>query len=104
MQQIKLNDINGSYLNMIGLKRDVIYDLDGSLSYAFDQNNTRTSATIVHGFPHIAFYNPTICKAPSNSTGWDGAVMCDSSVSLRRVTFTNLQKYQNFQRQTLKAV
>jgi hypothetical protein len=103
MKQITLGDVTGSYLNMIGLKRDVIYDLDGSLSYAFDQRSNRTSATIVHGFEHIAVYNPTTCPGASSSTDWDGAVMCDQTVSLRRVGFTNLQKHQNFQQQHLKA-
>lgn len=104
MKQIKLTDVNGSYLYMIGLKRDIIYDLDGSLSYAFDHSSTRTSATIVHGYPHIAATNPTVCPSPINPSDWDNSVMCDSSVSLRRVVFTNLNDHQDFQRQHLKAV
>jgi hypothetical protein len=89
---------------MIGLKRDIIYDLDGSLSYSFDHNSTRTSATIVHGFPHIIVNNSNICPSPLDPTGWDSAVMCDNTVSLRRVGFTNLQNWQDFQSQNLKAV
>ena len=57
LDNITVANVTGNMLNMIGLKRDVIYDLDGSLSRAFD-NTTRTSATIVHGFPHIALSNP----------------------------------------------
>jgi hypothetical protein len=100
LSQISLTDVNGGLLNMIGLKRDVIYDLDGSLSFAFDQK-TRTSGTIVHSFPHIAAYNPTVCPSPLNSTDWDNAVMCDQTVSLRRVVFTNLGKHQDFAAQLL---
>ncbi len=45
--------VNGSYLFMVGMKRDVVYDLDGSLSASFD-GATRTSATIVSNFAHIS--------------------------------------------------
>lgn len=84
---------------MIGLKRDVIYDLDGSLSQTFD-GTTRSSATIVHGFPHIASTNHALC--PVAPSGWDDAVMCDSSVTIRRVIFTNLDDHQKFAAQTMK--
>ena len=84
------------------LKRDVIYDLDGSLSNAFDQK-ARTSATIVHGFPHIALSNPNLCPPAQTPSKWDGAVMCDSSATIRRVAFTNLDKRQNFASLAMKA-
>ena len=70
------------------MKRDVIYDTDGSLSQIYDGKN-RTSAAIVQGYNHIAKYATTICPPPSNLQNRDGSLMCDSSVSVRRVAFTN---------------
>ena len=89
-------------LFMIGLKRDVIYDLDGSLSQKFD-GTTRTSGTIVHGWPHIAAYNQNTCPSATTSTDWDGAVMCGPTVTIRRVVFTNLIDQQLFNAQNMKA-
>ena len=87
MNQLTFTNVLGKMLFFIGiLKRDVIYDLDGSLSQKFD-GSTRTSATIVHGFPHIKAYNPSTCPAPTTSSDWDGAVMCDHTVTIRRVMF-----------------
>lgn len=104
LKQLTLTDIAGKLLFMIGLKRDVIYDMDGSLSLAFDSKSRSTGATIVHGFPHIANTNPDFCPPPTDATKWDGAVMCNSSTSLRRVGFTNLADHQDFQRQFMKAI
>jgi hypothetical protein len=101
LSQITLTNVTGSLLYMIGLKRDVIYDTDGSLSYAFDRRN-RTSATIVYGYPHIALSNPTVCPRANSSADWDDAVMCDSSVTMRRVVFTNMGTHQDFAGQMMK--
>ena len=102
VSQLTLTNVTGTMLFMIGLKRDVIYDLDGSLSYAFDQTS-RTSGTIVHGFPHIASSNPSLCPAALSPGNWDGAVMCGASATLRRVVFTNLANHQDFASQNLRA-
>jgi len=96
-----LSQVNGSYLYMIGLKRDVIYDTDGSLSMAFD-NTTRSSATIVQGYSHISQFNQ--CPAPTAPTSWDNAVMCNSNFTLRRVIFTNLYELKLFHDQGIKVM
>lgn len=88
---------------MIGLKRDVIYDLDGSFSSSFG-GATRTSATIVSNFSHIATYNQNACPQALSASDWDYAVMCDQTVTIRRVFFTNLQDTQIFNAQYMKAV
>lgn len=87
---------------MIGLKRDVIYDLDASLSGKYD-GGSRTSATITHGWNHIANYNQNACPPPTNVAAWDSAIMCDQTVTIKRVIFTNLAKAQLFKAQELKA-
>lgn len=84
------------------MKRDVIYDLDGSFSQVFD-GIKRDSATIVHGFPHILAYNQDKCPLSPNSADWDDAVMCNSEVTIRRVMFGNLQNKQLFVSQSQKA-
>ena len=84
------------------LKRDVIYDTDGSFSQAFD-NTSRSSATIVHGWPHIAAFNNNTCPPATNPSNWDNSVMCDSTVTVRRVIFTNMQEHQLFNAQNMKA-
>lgn len=89
MDQITLTNVSGKHLFMIGLKRDIVRDLDGSLSQAFD-GQTRASGTIVHGFPHIAAYNNADCPPASTTTDWDDAVMCGPSLKLRRAWITNL--------------
>ena len=103
LDQLTFTNVTGQILLMISiLKRDVIYDLDGSLSQKFD-GISRTSATIVHGWPHIAAFNNNTCPLASNSSEWDGAVMCDPSVTIRRVIFTNMIDHQLFNAQNLMA-
>jgi hypothetical protein len=53
VQQITMTQVKGQFLFMIGMKRDVIYDTDGSFSTAFD-GNTRASSAIVQAYNHIA--------------------------------------------------
>jgi len=89
-------------LNMIKVKKDVIYDLDASFSSKFD-GGSRTSATIVWGFPHIATYNAAVCPSATSPTNWDNAVMCDQTVAIKRVLFGNIINKQLFVSQKQKA-
>lgn len=102
MEKLTFTNVLGKMLFFIGiLKRDVIYDLDGSLSQKFD-GTTRSSGTIVQGFPHIKAYNPSTCPPPSAVGNWDGAVMCGPTVTIRRVMFGNLRNQQLFNNQYIK--
>ncbi len=96
------SQVNGSFLNMIRIKKDVIYDLDGSFSSVFDGKN-RTSGTIVWNFPHIATYNGNACPRATNTAAWDNAVMCDQTVTIKRVLFGNIINKQLFVSQQQKA-
>lgn len=80
---------------MIGVKKDVIYDTDGSLSSAFD-GMTRTRGTIVSNYPHIAQYNQNKCPSSPNAAKWDNAIMCNQDITIRRIYFTNLLELKNF--------
>ena len=99
---LTLTNVTGKMLRMVGgMKRDVIYDTDASLSASFD-NKSRTSGTIVQGFNHISQYAKTNCVAPSNNALWDGSIMCDQNVTVRRVGFTNLVNDVMFKNQGMK--
>ena len=74
---------------MLGGKRDIIYDSDGSISKYFDGIN-RTKTTIVAKYPHIYSDNPNHCFTPSNASLWDNNLLCDNSLIIRRIMFTNI--------------
>lgn len=101
VSKFTFNNINGKNLFMIGLKRDVIYDEDGSFSTRFD-GSSRTSGTIVHGFNHIASFHQNTCPAATTPTNWDDAIMCDNTQTVRRVFFTNIADRRLFSKQYMK--
>ncbi len=88
---------------MIGMKRDVIYDLDASLAIPFDGNGiSRTSATIVSNWPHIANYQNSRCVSSSIPSKWDNAILCDQTVTIRRIFITNALNVNDFNNQFMK--
>jgi len=89
-------------LFMIGLKRDVIYDADCSFCSKFD-SVSRTNATITYGYNHIASYHADKCPPALNPSQWDNAIMCDQTITIRRVWFTNLAPVANFRSQFMLA-
>ena len=95
---IKFYYLVGRYLWMQGVKRDIIYDSDGSFSFYFNVVN-RTQTTITYAFNHITAANPFHCTQPTNASFWDTLTLCDSSVTIRRVMITNAigsSYYYNF--------
>jgi hypothetical protein len=103
VSKLTFTNVSGKFLFMIGVKRDIIYDTDGSFSSNFD-GNTRANGTIVHGYPHIASYHQSDCPPASDSNGWDNSIMCGPSLTLRRVLFSNILNHQLFTGQLLNAV
>lgn len=85
-----------------GIKRDIIYDLDGSLSQVFD-SQVRTNGTITHYWPHMHHDNPTDCPNATNMAKWDDAIMCTGSLYVRRVKFGNMIPHQDFKVLKMKA-
>jgi len=91
VQKLKFYSINGSYLFMLGAKKDMIYDSDGSFSTYFNGVSTPTlNSTLVYAYNHITFDNPYHCFSPSNALLWDNLTLCDNSVIIRRITITNV--------------
>ena len=61
---------------MLGLKKEVFYDLDGSATNVKFGTATRTGAkTVSFGWPHL-LQDPA-CKLDNNQNLWDGTCMCD---------------------------
>lgn len=79
---------------MIGMKRDVFYDLDGSATNGVFDANTRTSATIINNFQHIAA--ETDCVSATTPAEWDSTIVCDGSLNVEQVAFKNLMKKTEF--------
>ena len=46
---ITYTNVTSKKLQMLGLRREIIYDMDGTYSQGFD-SNSRASATIVNNF------------------------------------------------------
>ena len=86
---------------MLGLKRDVLYDLDASLSPYFG-GSFGSSATLVWSYNHIIQQNS--CKQAINSTQWDNILLCDQTITIRRVFFTNILSLANFNGQDMKII
>lgn len=87
ISNVTFTNVSGNYLKMLGLKREIIYDSDGTFSNSFDAN-TRTSATVVNNFKHIAAESN--CLPTTNSSKWDTTLACDQTLKLARVRFTGL--------------
>ena len=66
---IKYTNIDGSYYHMLGLKREVFYDLDGTLTNNVFDSNTRTSATLTYGWSHL-LQDPA-CLSATDPASWD---------------------------------
>ena len=74
-------------------------DLDGSFSANFD-GVSRSSATIVKNWPHIA--EESACFDTDNTTKWDDVLLCNESITILRVMFTNLLDKNEFKSAPMK--
>ena len=86
---------------MVGIKRDIIYDTDGSLSLVFD-GTARPSGTLIYGYNHIKNFHQSTCPSATDPVLWDNLLMCDSSQVIRMVGFTNLINKQYFSGKSMK--
>lgn len=100
-QKIKYTDIDGKYFKMLGLKKEVFYDLDGTMTNGVFDSKTRTSATVSYGWEHL-LQDPA-CLPATDPTLWDKATACDQTVTVRQVMFTNLQNTDEFKSTSMKA-
>lgn len=89
-EKISYTNINGNFYHMLGLKKEVFYDKDGTLTNGVFDSTTRTSATLTFGWPHLL--QDIACVKGTTPTQWDNGAVCDQTVTLRQVMFTNLMK------------
>ena len=101
MDGLTFTNISGKYLKMVGIHQNVIiYNTDGSLSAAFD-GGSRTSATLVKNFPHLA--GETNCLPATTPSAWNNGILCDQTTIMRGVMFTNIMPEYSFKHIGLKA-
>jgi hypothetical protein len=79
---------NAKYLEMTGLQKDIIYDLDGSLTNSRIDTQLRTRATVVSNLSYIL--DEPGCKQTSNTATWGGVAVCNQNITIRKVTFMNI--------------
>ena len=60
---------------MLGLKRDIFYDLDGSLTNTHFNAKTIDKGALVQGFPHLL--QEPACAVAATPSKWDNAAVCD---------------------------
>lgn len=99
--KIKYNNVQGNYLNMLGLKREVFYDQDGSLTSGVFDGKTKQKSALVQGFPHL-LQDPACKGSLTNYAKWDSAAVCDQSVTVRQIFFTNIIDTEEFRSQPMK--
>jgi hypothetical protein len=87
--KIQYSDIDGSFFNMLGLKKEVFYDVDGTLTGGVFDSTPRTSATLTYGWDHLL--QDSACKSATDPNLWDSASACDQTALIRQVMFTNIQ-------------
>lgn len=85
-KQVSFTSVNGLAVSMYGDRRDIIYDLDGSLSTYFF-NNTQANGTLMNNFNHITFSSDRCRTSTWNS--WSSLVFCGSNAIIRRIMLTN---------------
>lgn len=86
---------------MNGLKREILYDLDGSFTTNQFDGTQRQSAAVAYNYKHLK--TEPACKPTSSIASWDDTVACDSTVKLVRVTFNYLEPVSLFLDTGLKA-
>ena len=74
---------------MRGVRRQIIYDLDGTFSEGFD-GTSRSAATIMDNFKHIE--DEPDCHNPTDTNVWEDTLICDDSVPIRKIMFQNMVK------------
>jgi hypothetical protein len=85
-KKVSFASIDGQSVSMYGDRRDIIYDLDGSLSTYFF-NTTQANGTLMNNFHHITFSSDRCRTSTWNS--WGSLAFCGSNATVRRIMLTN---------------
>ena len=80
-----------------GMRREIIYDLDGTLSNHLT-GSQKPKGTLVYNYPHLN--QDQACEL--NSAQWNGTLYCDETAIVRSVMITNLLDFKLFERSPMK--
>lgn len=101
ISNVTFTNVLGYKLFMNGIKREILYDLDGTFTTTAFDGVQRASAAITFNYKHLA--SEPACQPPQNIQQWDNTLACDESVKVARVTFSKLKPESLFYLVGLKA-
>ena len=100
-ERISYNNVTSKFVFWNGIRRNIFYDIDGSLSSTlFNGAVVRPNSTILPYFPHNDISGK--CFNNTNNTLWDTSLICDNTTVVRTVMFTNALPSSFFQNQIIK--
>ena len=99
ISNISYTNVSGYKLFMNGVRKEVIYDLDGSFTTTDFDGIQRVSAAITNNWFHMR--NDPACKVTTNPQ-WHNTLACDETVKVALVRFTGLSPSANFQNVAMK--
>ena len=94
ISNISYTNISGMKLYMAGVKREVLYDLDGSFTTTDFDGSQRSSAAVTYNYKHLA--SDPACRPPTDSTLWDNTLACDENVKVALVALSAIAPSSNF--------
>lgn len=101
ISNITFTNVTGNKLFMSGLKREILYDLDGTFTTTAFDGKQRKSAAVAYRYNHLA--SEAACLPTTSTSSWDNTLACDESVKLIRVTFNQLTSVSLFNLVGMKA-
>jgi hypothetical protein len=92
---ISYTNVLGKYIQWNGPRRNIFYDIDGSLSSSiFSGSTVRPNSTILPYYLHNDISGK--CFNATNQTMWDTSLICDNTSVVRTVMITNAMPSSNF--------
>lgn len=100
ISNISYTNVTGYKLFMNGVRKEVLYDLDGSFTTTDFDGIQRVSAAITNNWSHLR--SEIACKATTNTGQWHNTLACDDTVKVALVRFTGLTPSSNFAKVGMK--
>ena len=99
-EQISYTNVTGKMIFWNGPRRNIFYDLDGSMSSNLFDGTARSKATIFPHYVHDEIAGK--CNVAANTTKWDNSLICNSDVVVRSVMMANPAPLSWFKNTQLK--
>jgi hypothetical protein len=94
-QGISYSNVLGNYIKWNGPRRNIFYDIDGSLSSnLFNGSTIRPNSTILPYYVHNDIAGK--CFIATNQTLWNTSLICDNTSVVRTVMITNAMPSSDF--------